>query len=74
MRPLTAAGAVGSPVYAAGAGDGADEGLADVIASADPVDFSDAGLMQQRFLGNAVTAPTNGSLTSVILRFQNLLF
>lgn len=70
---LTAAGAIGSAVYAAAAGDGVDEGYADVLASGNPTTFSDLGLLQSRFLGNAVAAPDNGSLTNVVLRFQQLI-
>lgn len=66
---LTAAGAIGSPVYAAAAG-GADNGLADVLGSTAPTDFSAVTLLQRRFLGAANAAPTNGSLTLVDLGFQ----
>lgn len=67
---LTSAGAIGSSVYAAGAGAGADNGLADVIASATPTQFGDVTLMQARFLGTAAyTAPANGGTSRVFLGF-----
>ncbi|MGD9935146.1 MAG: hypothetical protein AB7T37_15735 [Dehalococcoidia bacterium] len=67
---LTSAGQLGSSVYAAGAGAGADNGLADVIASATPTQFGDVTLMQARFLGVAqYTAPTGGGTSRVSLGF-----
>ncbi len=63
---LTVAGVIGSLCYAADSA-GADEGDADVLA-ADAV-----AVANQRFLGAAVTAPSNGSLTPVLLNFQNAL-
>lgn len=68
---LTAAGAIGSEVYAAAAGAGVDAGFADVVASGNPTTFADAGLLQARYLGQAIAAPTNGSLTNVILNLKN---
>ena len=70
---LTGTPGIGVPTYAAAMGAGANEGFADVLAGANPTDFSDIGLLQSRFLGNAVTLPANNSLTNVILRFQNVL-
>jgi len=71
---LTSAGAIGSRVYAAGAGDGADEGLADVLNTADPAEFGDVSLMQARYLGiAAAVAPTALTLSPVTLGFHNLI-
>jgi hypothetical protein len=70
---LTAAPAgAGAAVYAAAAGAGADNGLADVVNSADPTTFSDVGLLQARFLGNAIDLPTNGGTGRVYLNFLNI--
>lgn len=69
---LTGTAAVGVPVYAAAAGVGADNGFADVIGSADPADFSDVNLMQQRYLGTAMQLPTAGGLKLVDLAWQNV--
>lgn len=66
---LTSVGAAGSRVYAAAAG-GADLGFADVLSSANPTLFSDVSLMQGRYLGTAVQAPTNGGLDLVNLDIQ----
>jgi hypothetical protein len=57
---LTDAGAIGSPVYCAAAGAGADNGLADVLNDANPTTFGDVSLLQRRFLGTAKEAPTSG--------------
>lgn len=70
---LTEAGVAGSRVYAAGAGDGADEGYADVIGTADPANFGDVSLMQARYLGIGVTAPVGGALSNVVLAFNNMI-
>lgn len=70
---LTGAGALGSRVYAAGAGAGVDQGFADVIDSANPTLFSDVSLMAARYLGNAVVTPTNAGLKNVSLAFHNIL-
>lgn len=60
---LTAAGAIGSPVYAADVGDtGADQGTADVLTT------DSTAVANERALGYAVAAPTGGSLTLVALR------
>jgi hypothetical protein len=65
---LTTAGAIGSRVYAAGAGDtGDDQGTADVLTS------DATSLAHARFLGRAPTAPSGGSLTAVLLDFTNVL-
>lgn len=63
---LTVAGVIGSLCYAADSA-GADEGDADVL-TADAT-----AVANQRFLGAAVTAPSDGSLTPVLLDFQNAL-
>ena len=70
---LTSAGAVGSRVYAAGAGDGADEGLADVLSSGAAVTFADAALLEARYMGIAVTAPVATELDNVVLQFKNVI-
>lgn len=59
---LTAAGAIGSRVYAAGAGDlGADQGTCDVLTT------DSTSLANARYLGRAVTAPTGGGLSTILL-------
>lgn len=62
---------VGAAVYAAAAGAGADNGLADVINSADPTDFSDVNLMANRYLGTAWELPVSGSTTLVFFNPRN---
>lgn len=70
---LTSAGALGSAVYAAGAGAGADNGLADVLSSGAPTLFSDVSLMQRRFLGTAIyTAPVGGATSRIMLGFTRV--
>lgn len=69
---LTGAGAVGIGVYCAAAGAGVDNGLADVISSANPTTFGDVALMQNRYLGAAIDLPTNGGLDRVNINFMNL--
>ena len=70
---LTDPGAIGAPVYAAGAGAGADNGFADVILSPGGATQYDVSLMQRRYLGIAFpAAPGNGSLTVVDLAFNNV--
>jgi hypothetical protein len=69
---LTSAGAIGSRVYCAGVGAGADNGFADVLSSAAPTLFSDVSLMQGRYLGVGVTAPVGGALRLVNLAIHNL--
>lgn len=65
---LTAAGAIGSSVYAAGAGDtGNDQGTADVLTT------DSTSLANQRFLGTAITAPAAFALATVFLGFKNIL-
>lgn len=67
---LTAAGAIGSRVYAAGAGDvGADQGTADVLTT------DSTSLANARYLGRAIAAPSAGSLTNVLLdeRFVGII-
>ena len=66
-RTLTVAGAIGSRVYAAGAGAGADQAEADVLTD-DALSLANA-----RYLGTAVTAPANGGLSPVMLGFKNIL-
>ncbi len=68
---LTAAGAVGSRVFAAAAG-GADVGLADVIDSANPALFSDVSLMMGRYIGTALQAPASGGLKLVNVNIANM--
>lgn len=63
---------VGVAVYAAAAGAGADNGLADVLNSADPTTFSDVGLLQNRYLGSAIELPTNGGVKLVNLNLMNV--
>jgi len=63
---------VGQAVYAAAAGAGADNGFADTLGGVGTVDFSDAGLLQTRFLGAAIQLPTNGGLKLTNLNFMNL--
>lgn len=62
---------VGVAVYAAAAGAGADNGLADTIDSADPATFSDVNLMANRYLGTAKELPVNGGTTLVNLMPAN---
>lgn len=65
---LTAAGAIGSRVYAAGTGDtGSDQGSADVLTT------DSTSLANARYLGNAVTAPAGGGTSAVLLGFHNIL-
>lgn len=66
---LTAAGAIGSRVYAAGTGDvGSDQGTADVLTT------DSTSLANTRFLGNAVEAPAGGGLSRILLGFHNIVF
>src|SRR6266581_2650390 len=70
---LTAAPAgVGTAVYCAAVGAGADNGLADVLGTADPTAFSDIALTQNRYLGAAIELPTNGGTKLVNLNLMNL--
>ncbi len=62
---------VGEAVYAAAAGAGADNGFADTLSTADPADFSDVTLLQNRYLGTSEQLPTNGGLKLVNLRRLN---
>ncbi len=64
---LTAAGAIGSRVYDAGAGAGVDEGLADVLTT------DSTSVANARYLGVAVTAPVATELDQVLLNFNNAL-
>lgn len=68
---LTAAGAIGSRVFAAAAGAGADLGEADVIDSSNPTLFSDVSKMMGRYLGIAIDAPTNNGLKRVNVAVHN---
>lgn len=63
---------VGVAVYCAAAGAGADNGFADTLDSANPATFSDAGLLDNRYLGAAIELPTNGGLKLVNLNLRNL--
>lgn len=59
---LTAAGAVGSRVYAAGTGDvGSDQGTADVLTT------DSTSLANARYLGRAVAAPVGSTSVLVML-------
>lgn len=59
---LTTAGAIGSPVYAAGAGDtGSDQGTADVLTT------DSTAAANQKWIGWALEAPSNGGLKRVML-------
>jgi hypothetical protein len=65
---LTAAGAIGSPVYVGAAADtGDDQGTADVLST------DSTALANLRHLGVAVAAPTGGQLQDVLLNFFNAL-
>lgn len=63
----SAPGGVGAAAYAAGAGAGADNGLADIIDSADPAAFEDVNLMANRYLGPTRELAINGGTTLVYL-------
>lgn len=63
---------VGVASFAAAAGAGADNGLADTLDSADPANFSDVNLMQNRYLGTAWELPTNGGTKLVFLNPRNI--
>jgi hypothetical protein len=58
----------GAGVYAAGAGAGVDNALADVQSQGTAI----TDVMLQRYLGTAWGAPTNGSLTPVYLNIHNV--
>ena len=62
-----AASAFGAGVFCAGAGAGVDNGFADVQTQSTAI----TDVMLQRFLGTAMGAPTNASLTVVNLRLGN---
>lgn len=64
---LTAAGQIGSRCYAGGVGAGVDEGLADVLT------VDSTSLANSRYLGAAVTAPSNGGTARVLLNFNNAM-
>lgn len=64
---LTAAGAIGSSCYAGAVGAGVDEGLADVLTT------DATSVVNSRYLGIAVTAPSNGGTAKVLLDFHNAL-
>lgn len=70
---LTAAGANGSRVFAAAVGAGVDNGLADVIDSANPALFSDVSKMLGRYLGVAWEAPAGAGLKRVDLNIHNMV-
>ena len=63
---------VGTAVYAAAAGAGADNGLADTVDTADLAAFSDVGLLQNRYLGASIELPTNGGTKLTYLNPRNL--
>lgn len=59
---LTTSGVTGSPVYAAGAGDlGNDQGTCDTITT------DSTAIQNEKFMGWAVVAPTNGGLKQILL-------
>ena len=62
---LTGAAAVGEAVYCAGAGAGADVGLADVLNGAGNPTFTQVGNMLARFIGVARELPVAGATTTV---------
>jgi hypothetical protein len=65
---LTAAGANGCRVYAAGTGDvGDDQGTADVLTT------DSTSLANARYLGTAPTTPVGGALANVILKLPNYI-
>lgn len=65
---LTASGAIGSRVYAAGTGDtGDDQGTGDVLTT------DATSLANKRYLGWAPAAPVASALTNVVLDFTNVL-
>jgi len=62
---LTTAGAIGSPVYAAAAGDiGLDQGTLDVLTT------DSTSVANERFMGYAVEAPTASGLKRILLAFD----
>ena len=66
---LTAAGAIGSRAYAAGAGDtGLDQGTADVLTT------DSTSLANARYLGRCVTAPAASATARVLLNFKSYWF
>ena len=67
---LTAAGALGSRVFAAAVGAGADNGLSDVVDSGAAAAISDVSKMTGRYLGIAEEAPTSGGLKRVDLALR----
>lgn len=71
---LTGAPNIGVSVYAAAAGAGADNGRADVLATADPANYTDVGLFLNRLLGTAIELPVAGGTTLVDLKIQNPRF
>lgn len=68
---LSVAGQVGTAVYCAAAGAGVDNGFADCIDSGNPTLFSDVTLMQNRYIGAAIQAPTDAGLKLVNLNLMN---
>ena len=72
---LSQTGIVGSAVYAAALNTGigvADNAVADVLTpDTNPSVFSDVALMQQRYLGTAIAAPTSAGLIPVALDFTD---
>ena len=69
---LTGTPNVGVACYCAAAGAGTDNGLADVLAGSGNTTFSDVGLMQNRYLGSAIEAPTAGGVKLVNLNLMNV--
>jgi hypothetical protein len=64
---LTGVPAIGQAVFAAAAGAGADNATADVLDGAGNPTFTDAGNMQTRYLGRAMTLPVAGGNLTIAL-------
>ncbi len=62
---LTGTAAIGSSVYAAGAGAGADNATADTLATAAAPTFAQVAQMQQRYIGQAEAIPVAGAASII---------
>lgn len=62
---LTSAGAIGSPVYAAAAGAGADNATSDVLGSGAGATVTSVALAQLRLMGMAQAAPVGGQISVI---------
>lgn len=71
-NPITGTAEIGAAVYCGAFGAGAQNGLADVLGSANPTDFNDVTLMQNRYLGAAIALPVAGATSLVYLNFLNI--